>query len=224
MAAGQTEIESDQERTESDQKELTLINMITPMYRDFREKQLGKWVSQGLGDYLFVYLASALRLDKMRERILSVNDERTPESVKQRNLEAYYDARPPYPRPNPRRADIVLECRFDRETLIFVGETATTADADDVERAQVRSAWIRDHLHSDRQRHVYVEPLVIGVAWADDVARAAHEAHVPCLQVALDGETDSDGLFIPEGIAEWHAMPDFERRMRYWLSPLWPAA
>lgn len=207
-----------QARTESDQKEL--INMLMSIYQDFREKQLGRWVFQDLGDYLVVYLASALRRGKVRDRILSFSDERVPESVKQRNLEAYCDARTPDPRRNPRRADIVMECRLDRETLIFVGEIAHSVGAVDVERAQWRSAWIRDHLNLDLKRKVYVVPLVIGVNWEDDATRAAYAAHVPCLQVVLNGETEADGLFIPEGIAEWRAGTDFENRMRYWVDSL----
>ena len=219
MAADQTQIKDRMAQMAADQDALKKI--VIPIYRDFRGKRLERWVSRDLGDYLIAYLAPVLRRGKVRDRVLI--DERTPESVKLRNLEEYCAERPVEPRQNPRRADIVLECRFGSETLIFVGEMANAADADDVERAKLRGAWIRDHLNSDR-KHVYVVPLVIGVTWEDGVAKAAHEAQVPCLQVTLNGEADADGMFIPEGIVEWHAMPDFERRMRHWLDPLWPTA
>ena len=182
---------------------------------------LERWTLSELPAFLRHYSALMLQVGPLKPQVL--HHDRGPEWAMTRHFqEQWWDGEyPGTERENPLRADLVFSLRARNGlTLAFVCEISANADADDIERAALRCAWLSVH---SRDKALCVIPVVVGADWRETAEAAARAAQVPCLQPVLRLQEDEEGERYPDGIDDWQPLADFDARLRHWMRAVLPA-
>ena len=182
---------------------------------------LERWALSELPAFLRHYSALMLQVGPLKPQVL--HHDRGPDWAMSRHFqEQWRDGEyPGTERENPLRADLVFSLRARNGlTLAFVCEISANADADDIERAALRCAWLSVH---SRDRAICVIPVVAGADWRESAEAPARTAQVPCLRPVLRFREDEEGERYPDGIDDWQPLADFDARLRHWMRAVLPA-
>ena len=178
-------------------------------------------LSSALPSFLRCRIAPLLQVGPLKPQVL--HHDHGPDWAMSRHFQEHWwdDEYPDTERENPLRADLVFSLRARNGlTLAFVCEISANADADNIERAALRCAWLRVH---SRDKALCVIPVVVGADWRETAEAAARAAQVPCLQPVLRLQEDEEGERYPDGIDDWQPLADFDARLRHWMRAVLPA-
>ena len=178
-------------------------------------------LSSALTSFLRCRIAPLLQVGSLKPQVL--HHDHGPDWTMSRHFQEHWwdDEYPDTERENPLRADLVFSLRARNGlTLAFVCEISANADADDIEHAALRCAWLSVH---SRDKSVCVVPIVIGENWRETAEATARVAQVPCLQPILRLREAEDGWRYPDDIDAWQPLAGFDARLRYWLRAVLPA-
>ena len=149
-----------------------------------------RYLSSALPSFLRCRIAPLLQVGPLKPQVL--HHDHGPDWAMSRHFQEHWwdDEYPDTERENPLRADLVFSLRARNGlTLAFVCEISANAEADDIERAALRCAWLSVH---SRDKSVCVVPIVIGENWRETAEATARVAQVPCLRYWLRAVLPAD--------------------------------